>query len=81
MECEINFCLNLDKRDSNGKPTLTKTPKGFLTIHKEDVVHFTISTIENGAEHNVYTAHLWNDMLHPNFENELTKNQTEKMIV
>jgi hypothetical protein len=58
MEYNLNLCVNLDKRDSEGKPTIIKTPKETITVLVKDTVHFTISVIEKGAEKELATYHL-----------------------
>jgi len=64
MEYNLNFCVNLDKRDSTGKPTVTKTPADLIKgITENDVVHFSISIIENGVETELKTAKLWNEIV------------------
>jgi hypothetical protein len=62
MEYNVSWTVNLDKRDSEGKPTVTKTPKHFITVSStDDKVSFSISVIENGSERVVYTSRLWHE--------------------
>ena len=79
MDHYVNVCLNLDKRDSNGKPTVTKTPEDYIKFSLYDLVILTISIIENGVEKEVKTVKLWNDVARPDIT--ASENQTEKMIV
>jgi hypothetical protein len=57
-EYYMTVCINLDKRDSEGKPTIIKTPKENITVLTSDTVHFTFSIINKGAEKEIATYHL-----------------------
>jgi len=55
----FNVCLNLDKRDSEGKPEVIETPSDLkenpLLCYEGDILFYTYSVIENGAERAVAT--------------------------
>ena len=61
MDHFLTVCVNLDKRDSKGKPQIIKTPKEPILIYETDSVHWTISIIEHGAETDLGTVNLWNE--------------------
>jgi len=61
----------MDKRDSNGKPTVTKTPEDYLHFSKADLVILTLSIIENGVEKDVKTIRLWNEWFRPDLSEKL----------
>ena len=63
-EYYVNFCINLDDRDKEGKPKVVKTPVETIQgIQTDDVVNFSISIIENGVETELKTAKLWNEIV------------------
>ena len=68
MEYQVNYCLNLDKRDSEGWPLVIKTPKDPIKIKHEDVVHLSFSIIENGVEKVLLTNKLWKENVMLNHE-------------
>lgn len=63
MKHYVNFCVNLDNRDSEGKPRIIKTPKDIITISNDDTIYFSISVIEDGVETDLKTARLWKDVV------------------
>lgn len=63
----VNLCVNLDERDAQGKPTVTKTPSDPVNFHcEDDIILFSISVIENSSEtvlkqNAIYNSKVWND--------------------
>ena len=62
----VNICVNLDVRDAEGKPTVIKTPKETVPFNHDDIIHFSISVLENGVEtvlreHAIWNSNIWDD--------------------
>ena len=82
----FSICVNLDKRDSNGKPEVIEIPSNLreeeLMIFAGDTLYLTYSVIEKGIE-KIMATHMLITEGNP-APAQLTKhdvNQTEKLIV
>jgi hypothetical protein len=62
-EYYVTYCINLDDRDADGKPKLIRNPKGSFHINTDDIVHLSFSIIEDGAERELGTAKLWDEVI------------------
>ena len=60
----VNFCVDLDKRDSKGRPRVTKTPDTFH-FSNSDLVKLSISILENGYETDLATSCFYVDRVKP----------------
>lgn len=62
----VNFCVNLDKRDRNGRPQVTKSP-GEFHYFNSDLVKLSISIIERGVETDLATSNFYLDPVYSNY--------------
>ena len=82
VEKYVKVCLNLDKRDKDGKPELEKIPEDTLTFYSEDIVRFSFSVIENGEEKFLHEFAIWQDgvYLSPEFNEDGTLRFTRREV-
>ena len=73
MDFYVNYCVNMDKRDSTGKPTVVKTPVDPIEFSEDDLVVLSLTVIENGVETEIATGKLWNEFVRLEHEEKTLK--------
>ena len=73
MEYYVNYCVNMDKRGSTGKPTVVKTPVDPIEFSEDDLVVLSLTVIENGVETEIATGKLWNEFVRLEHEEKTLK--------